>query len=132
MKRTVHSLGYSIAGLIHAIKSEKNLRHFLLAHILLMLTGIWFRIDFFSLVILTIMACFFVIVELLNTAIERLADTVDDCEKTHRGGHYHHGIKLTKDVAAAASLVALLLYIALMLMIFLPFTLEYLQPTPFP
>lgn len=128
MKKIAHSLGYSIAGLIHAIKSEKNLRHFLLAHILLMLTGIWFRIDFFSLVILTIMACFFVIVELLNTALERLADTIDDIEKTHRGGHYHHGIKLTKDVAAAASLVALLLYGITVLLIALPYVLYALQP----
>lgn len=60
--------------------------------------------------ILSLFGGFFVVIELLNTAIERLADTFDDYEKKHRGGHYHPGIKMTKDVGAAASLVALLLY----------------------
>ncbi len=129
MKKTAKSLGYSIVGLTHAIKSEKNLRHFLLAHALLMLIGIWIRMDIFVLLSACIFAGFFVVIELLNTAIERLADTVDDCEKTHRGGHYHHGIKLTKDVAAAAALIALLLYIALITLTFLPYVLYYFRPT---
>lgn len=61
-------------------------------------------------IILSLLGGFFIVVELLNTAIERLADTFDDCEKKHRGGHYHPGIKMTKDVAASASLVALSMY----------------------
>jgi len=96
---------------------------------LLMLIGIWIRMDIFVLLSACIFAGFFVVIELLNTAIERLADTVDDCEKTHRGGHYHHGIKLTKDVAAAAALIALLLYIALITLTFLPYVLYYFRPT---
>lgn len=60
--------------------------------------------------ILSLVGGFFIVIELLNTAIERLADTFDDYEKKHRGGHYHPGIKMTKDVGASASLVALFLY----------------------
>ncbi len=116
MKRTTKSLGFALSGLGHAFLHERNLRLFSLGHILVCLViGIFLDIDLaFPFIIgLSFIGGFFVVIELLNTAIERLADTVDDCEKTHREGHYHPGIKLTKDVAAAASLVALLLYVAI-------------------
>ena len=121
MKKTVRSLGYSLTGLSHALKSESNLRRFLLGHIALILLAVYLHIDLFSMVLLTFAAGFFVTVELLNTAIERLADTLDDCEKTQRGGHYHPGIKLTKDVAAAASLIALIVYGATLIVVALPY-----------
>ncbi len=113
MKRTVRSFGFALAGLSHAFLHERNLRLFLLAHILLCTISVMiFRAIEIPLIIgMTLMGLFFIVIELLNTAIERLADTFDDCEKTHRGGHYHPGIKITKDVAAGASLIALLLYV---------------------
>ncbi len=128
MKKTVRSLGYSITGLTHALKSEVNLRRFMLGHLLLILLAVWIGIDLFSILLGTIVAAFFTVVELLNTAVERLADTVDDCEKAHRGGHYHPGIKLTKDVAASASLIALIIYCSTILLIALPYALYRFSP----
>ena len=120
MKKTVRSLGHSLEGFAHAVKTERNLRLFLIGHCVVLIIGFKLGIDFFSLVLTTIFAGLFLMVELLNTAIERLADTVDDCEKTHRGGHYHLGIKQTKDVAAAGSLIALLVYLSTLLLAILP------------
>lgn len=127
MKKTVRSLGYSIIGLTHAMKSETNLRRFVLLHILILLIGIWFHVNIFLLLITSVFAGLFMSVELLNTAIERLADTVDDIEKKHHGGHDHSGIRLTKDTAAAASLIALIVYVVIVILGFLPYVLSRLH-----
>ncbi len=129
MKKSVQSLGHALRGLSHAVKEERNLRAFLIGHTILLLLGIIVRIDFLSLLIVTFIAGLFVAVELLNTAIERLADTVDDCKKTSLGGHYHIGIKQTKDVASAASLIMLIVYVCAVILIALPYILYlFLKP----
>lgn len=125
MKKTAHSLGHSLRGFNHAIREERNLRFFLVGHIVLLAIGIGVRVDLFSLVLSTFAAGLFIVTELLNTAIERLADTMDDCEKTKLGGHYHVGIKHTKDVAAAASLIMLILYGGCIMLIALPYALYF-------
>lgn len=105
-------------GLVHAFKSERNLRHFILAHIFLMLVFVWFGVhDLFQLLFIAMIGGFFVVVELINSAIERLTDTIDDMEKSRKSGNFHPGIKMSKDVAAAASLVALVIYAIIMLML---------------
>lgn len=101
---------------------------FLLGHAALLLLGIIVRVDLPSLLIATFIAGLFVVTELFNTAIERLADTIDDCEKKRNGGHYHLGIKQTKDVASAAALIMLLLYAGCILLIALPYILYLLLP----
>lgn len=121
MKKIARSFGYSITGLVHALHSERNLRCFILGHSALLLLGISFGIDLLSLLVITIIAGMFIVVELLNTAIERLADTLDDCEKTRLGGHDHLGIKQTKDVASAAALVMLTVYLACATLMTLPY-----------
>ena len=123
MKKTVRSLGHSLEGLVHALKTERNLRCFVIGHCGILAIGFGLRIDLFSLLLLTIFAGLFIAVELLNTAIERLADTIDDCEKTRNSGHYHLGIKQTKDVAAAGSLITLILYAITTLLILTPYIL---------
>ncbi len=126
MKKSLLSLGHAIHGLTHAIKTERNLRLFVFGHLLLMLVALVARVDLFSILASTFVAGLFITVELLNTAIERLADTVDDCEKKRNAGHYHHGIKLTKDVGSAASLIMLTLYIGCIVLITVPYTLYFL------
>lgn len=121
MQKSIKSLGHSIEGFIEAWKYERNLRTFVVGHLALLLLGVACNIDLFSLLILTFAAGLFLVVELLNTAIERLADTIDDCKKVQEKGHFHPGIKMTKDVGAAASLIALLLYLALLTLIVLPY-----------
>ena len=112
MRRAFGSFRHSLHGLTHAMRHERNLHLFLILHCIVcgtfLVIGQGTAIIF--LIFLSMPAALFFIVELLNTALERLADTFDDYEKKHRGGHYHPGIKMTKDVAAAGSLIALCLY----------------------
>ncbi len=121
MKRTRKSFGHAVEGLVHAIKYETNLRRFVLGHALLLVLGILVRVDPFALIIATMAAGFFVTIELINTAIERVTDTFDDHLKTARGGHEHPGVKMAKDVGSAASLVALAIYGAMMALLLLPY-----------
>lgn len=129
MKKTAKSLGHSIDGLIHAIRIEKNIQKFIGLHIVIMVAGVFLlRVDVFFLLMTMIPAGFFLTVELLNTALERLSDTVDDIEKKARGGNLHAGIKQTKDVAAAASLIALLVYCVIIILLSIPYIIEILYP----
>lgn len=127
MKKTFKSFGHAVHGLIHAISTERNLKFFILGHTALLTLAIAFRIDLLSILASTFIAGLFVTVELLNTAIERLADTVDDCEKQRNAGHYHHGIKLAKDVSSAASLVMLTLYVGCIALITLSYATYFLM-----
>lgn len=124
MKKTARSLGYSLAGLKHAVQSERNLQLFLAAQVVVILISLWLGVDIVSLTIMIVFGLGFLIVELVNTAIERLADTVDDEQKKERSGHYHLGIKQTKDVAAAASLIALLVDGCVVILMLLPYALR--------
>lgn len=125
MKHTIKSFGYALEGLVHAVKYERNLRRFLLGHALLIALGIAFKIDLFSLILATMTAGFFVVTELLNTAIERVTDTFDDYLKSARGGHEHPGVKMAKDVGSAASLVALTMYGIVVMLAVLPYVLFF-------
>jgi diacylglycerol kinase len=114
----IKSFGFSLSGLWHAISHERNIQLFLYGHALLIVIGGYFRLfTREDALLIAIFALGFLVTELLNTSIERLADTVDDHEKKRNAGHFHVGIQQTKDVAAAASLVALTLEIMMIVYI---------------
>jgi diacylglycerol kinase len=118
MKRMIKSFGFSLSGLWHAISHERNIQLFLYGHGLLILIAGYFRLfTREEALIITIFAMGFLITELINTSIERLADTVDDHEKKRNAGHFHVGIQQTKDVSAAASLIALTLEVIIIVYI---------------
>lgn len=123
MKKTKQSLGFALAGLVHAVKAERNIRLFLIAHIVIIIVGAVVGLGAIEWVFIVLFAILFLITELINTSIERLADTLDDCEKKRNAGHYHPGIKQAKDVAAAASLLAFALDCIVLLLIFVPIAL---------
>lgn len=130
MKNTASSFGYAISGLAHAMLHEENLRRFLVVQILFCLAGsVWSlsRGEWFALISSAVL---FLITELLNTAIERLADTLDDLEKRRNAGHYHSGIRITKDVAASASLTAFLFNISVLVLIFVPRIITFITSYP--
>lgn len=99
--RFIDRLGFAWAGLHAAWRLEKSMKTHALAtagvSALLMITkapAIWWAIMAMTIAMV-------VSTELLNTAIEALAD--------HLHPQRHEAIKLTKDVAAAAVLVASLM-----------------------
>jgi diacylglycerol kinase (ATP) len=97
-RRFHHRLGFAISGIISTLRTENSFRTQVLAAIAIVASLAWLRPDplWWAIVALTIAVV--LAAELLNTAIERLAD--------HVHPERHPDIKLVKDCAAAAVLIA--------------------------
>ncbi|TSC57790.1 MAG: hypothetical protein Greene041619_955 [Candidatus Peregrinibacteria bacterium Greene0416_19] len=111
MKKVVQSFGYAWEGFVHAIIRERNFRTFFVAYFLVLLpiALVWLPLKGTETALLFLAGGMFLAVELLNTALERLTDAVDECHcAIHNASSKRHaGLKATKDIAAAASLVCL-------------------------
>ena len=119
MKKTVKSFRYALAGIIHAIATERNFPLFLVSFGLELILAFSLGINHFEWVILIMAGGMFLSVELLNTAIERQSNAFSE-DRPRFSASFDRGIKLTKDVAAAASFISLLLVISVSLIVLLP------------
>lgn len=90
-------LGFAWAGLRTAWRQEKSLRTHALATVGVVLALLLTRAPALWWAVMALTIALVVAAELLNTAIEALAD--------HLHPQWHEAIKRTKDVAAAAVLV---------------------------
>ncbi len=95
--RFIDRLGFAWAGLRAAWLTEKSLRTHALATLGVAAALLWTRAPPLWWALMALTVTLVVAAELLNTAIEALADRLHP--------QRHDAIKLTKDVAAAAVLV---------------------------
>lgn len=121
MKRIRKSFGHAVDGLTHAIRIERNLQLFVPVYALVLILGGVVGLLTWEWLALFVAGAVFMAVELLNTAIERLTDVLDEERKLLGRKSYHSKMKATKDVAAAASLTALLALIAVVIAVFWPY-----------
>lgn len=112
MKKRIKSFQYAVHGLRVLFYEEPNARIHLLAAILVLLTGLIFRLSSIEWLFVFKSIALVFICEIVNTAIENLCDFVSP-EK-------HELIKKSKDLAAAAVLVAALFALVTALVIFMP------------
>lgn len=92
------SFNYAIKGLIHALRSQRNMKiHFTIAFLVL-LASLFFDISKIELLILFISITLVIATELLNTAIEVVIDMI--CQE------YRLPARIAKNVAAAAVFMA--------------------------
>lgn len=96
--RFVDRLGFAWAGLRTAWRSEKSLRTHALASLAVLVALVLTRAHAMWWAVMAVTVALVVATELLNTAIEALAD--------HLHPQRHEAIRRTKDVAAAAVLVS--------------------------
>lgn len=125
MKRLRKSFGHALDGLIHAIRMERNLQLFLPVYAAVLALGGIVGLLTWEWLALTVAGAGFLAVELLNTALERLVDVLDDQKKVMGATRYHAMMKATKDVAASASLVAFIALAAVILTVFWPYAQLY-------
>jgi len=123
MKKSLKSLGFALTGLVHAVREERNIRLFLLMHVVIFALAFALALPLSAWIFIGFLMGMFLVTELLNTSIERTVDTFDDCEKKRNGGHFHPGLKHAKDTAAAASLIALVVEVCMLIFLFLPYIL---------
>lgn len=116
----LQSARFAFAGLHHAFLHERNLRLFFVAYSGVLLVAAFLHVTMGEWMALILAGGFFLSIELLNTALERLADIVDDHLKAAHCTHTFEDLKTTKDVAAAASLVSLGVVGVTVALIFIP------------
>lgn len=102
-QRVWRAAGYSWAGLRAAVRHEAAFRQELAIGLPLMLLAPWLAPDRLQALLLVAVVLLVLVVELLNSAIEALADSVSL--------HAHPMLGRAKDLGSAAVLLALLLAI---------------------
>ncbi|MEK7511739.1 MAG: diacylglycerol kinase family protein [Patescibacteria group bacterium] len=111
------SFKYAFKGLFSLIKKEQNFRLHVIAAIVVIFLGIYFEIKLWqwALIVLAIAGIF--ILEMLNTVLERMVDMFQP--------RIHQYVEEIKDIMSAVVLVATIASVAIALIIFLPYLLEY-------
>jgi diacylglycerol kinase (ATP) len=110
MKKLVDSFNYAIEGLLHCVRTERNMRiHFVIAALVLLLAGIM-DVSVLETIILLLLIAMVITAELINTAIEAVVDLVCDT--------YHELAAIAKNVAAGAVLFSSIISVVVGYLIF--------------
>ena len=112
IKQRLQSFQHAFRGLINLFKYEHNSRIHLVASIIAIIAGVLLKITSAEWLIIILVIGLVFITELINTAIERLADKVQP--------EFDPNIKQVKDYAAAAVLVASIVAVVAGGIIFIP------------
>lgn len=106
------SFSYAIQGLLHAIKSERNLQIHTFSAIIVIFFGWFYHVSTIEWICLLFAIGGMLSLELVNTSIERVVDLITE--------EYHPLAKQAKDVAASAVFVFACISVVIGCMIFLP------------
>ena len=112
----IHSLTHALHGLLHIVEHERNARVHLASAILAFLLGVVLKVSATELAAVFFAVILVFLAEIFNTAIERTLDLID-IEENPR-------IKLIKDMAAGAVLVATGAAVLIGVAIFAPYLAE--------
>ena len=98
MPAIVQSLNWAFEGVIHVLRTQRNMRiHFLLAAGVLV-AALAFDVEKLELIALLIAICFVLVAEMINTAVEAAVDVASTS--------FDPMAKLAKDIAAGAVLIS--------------------------
>ncbi|MDN4754635.1 diacylglycerol kinase family protein [Porphyromonadaceae bacterium W3.11] len=115
LKRLRKSFRYAFRGIFHGVKSEYNLQIHTLALLLVIIFGFIFQVTRIEWLLLLLCIALVFSLELINSAIETLADEVSQ--------EYSELIKRAKDYSAGAVLFAAIIAAIIGLIIFIPYLL---------
>lgn len=107
-----NSFKYAFRGLKDALKSEKNLKIHFLASMLVLFVAMFLKFNFleFSVLILTIFLV--IILELINTIVEKLLDIVNP--------DFSEKVRIIKDISASVVLLGAIASVIVGFFLFLP------------
>ena len=111
IRKRLKSFVYAFNGLLLLIKKEHNARIHLLATVCVIAAGFIFKITDIEWIAVIFAIGFVFVSEIINSSIEQLADFVSPDK--------HEKIKIVKDLAAAAVLVAAIVSVIIGLIVFL-------------
>lgn len=107
-----HSLPYAVYGIWFAIKYNQNMRFHLLIGFLVVVVSILLKVTPFEMGILGVMILLVLCTEMINTAIEEMANLIT---KEHR-----EEARIAKDVGAGMVLLTAMGSIVVAILIFVP------------
>ena len=110
MKKFIRSFGFAFLGIFKLLRTERNFKIQFAAFIVALAVGFYFSITDFEWLIILVISALVLSLEALNSAIEKLCDLYS-IENDKR-------IKLIKDVAAGAVLIAAIFAIVIAVVIF--------------
>ena len=114
--RLVKSFEHAFEGLKHSFNRDQNLRIHFVIGTGVVIASILFKVNPFEMGILGIMILLVMVVEMVNTAIERMVDLI---VKEHR-----EDAKIAKDVAAGMVFLTAIGSVIVGVLIFLPHVLK--------
>lgn len=107
------SLSYALRGLGYVLKNERNFQNEVVAAIIVIVAMIYFRVTEIEMIILFVIIMGVLIMELLNTVMERVVDIVKP--------QVHPYARLIKDLMAASVLIVAILAVIIGIIIFIPY-----------
>ena len=113
MKKFFQSLRYAFNGLFTNIQTERNLQIHFFALLAVILLGFYFKISRMEWLIILLISSLVIALEIINSSIEKMADFMEPRKNDK--------IKIIKDTAAAAVLVAAAFALIIGCIIFLPY-----------
>ena len=117
MRKFFSGFLFAWQGLVYAFKTQVNLRFHFLVALLVVLLGLFFRVNQTQWLVLILCITLVISAELMNTAIEKLTDLVTT--------EMHPLAKIAKDCGAAAVLICAIGSAVAGTIIFLPLFIEY-------
>ena len=111
--RLFKSFKYAIRGLVKVFKEEQNLRVQLLAGIIALILAQYFQIKAIEWCILIIIILIVLLMEIINSAVERITDVLKPRINTY--------VKEIKDIMAAAVMLASIFAVIIGAIIFWPY-----------
>ncbi len=108
----IDSFGHSIRGVLHVLKKERNARIHLVAAFLAFGVGLALQVTDVELAAIFFASILVFIAEIFNTAIEKTLDIIQT--------EHHPQIKIIKDMAAGAVMIAAIAAAMIGVVIFLP------------
>lgn len=96
----INSVNHAFAGIVHAFRTEGNMRFHIIAAILTVIAAVLTYSTRYEMIALSITITFVFFAEMINTAVEAVVDLVTE--------KYHELAKIAKNVAAGAVLIAAL------------------------
>lgn len=110
MKKLLDSFNFAIEGIIHSVRTQRNMRIHMAAAIIVLTICFFYDLSKMELLILIITISMVISAELINTAVELAIDATTN--------YYHPLAKLAKNAAAGAVLVTAINAVAVGYIIF--------------
>ena len=85
-KKLINSFKYAIEGFISSFKTERNMKIHILAKIIVIALGIYFKLSIIEWCLIILAIALVIGAELFNTAIETIVDIVFDAQSIKQVG----------------------------------------------